>query len=372
MSQQDFLPKTPKIAGINQPFLFAVGTGIALVILLAFFMGGESVSDKIKAKHDTHQQDASREVSALAAKKVKVLLAKPSLHSTAMHQAVEPSLIEGLSKGAFQQAAGSKIEVYGQQLSGSGNTANTPSIPGINIHPVGMGSNITQQDPYTAQNAQSEKKAFVDSEHTASNQLGSAEEKALSPYSLMTGSIISANLLTGINSDLPGKIIAKVSRDIYNTRTGNYLLIPQGTTVTGLYDANVAYGQDRVLIAWSRLIFPNGQSIDLEGMPGVDLVGMAGLHDLVDQHYLRLFGSSLLMSLFGAAGQLSQPQSAGNALTNQQILFSAVGQQMSQTATQLVAKNMNIQPTIKIRPGSTFNILVTKDMVFQGPYQFDQ
>jgi type IV secretion system protein TrbI len=119
---------------------------------------------------------------------------------------------------------------------------------------------------------------------------------------IKAGTIIPATLVTGINSDLPGTMIGKVRRNVYDTVTGNYLLIPQGTTLIGNYDSKVVFGQSRVLIVWSRLIFPNGSSFDLQGMPGVDLTGMAGLHDQVDNHYKRIFGSALLFSVFGAAG----------------------------------------------------------------------
>ncbi len=167
---------------------------------------------------------------------------------------------------------------------------------------------------------------------------------------------------------MPGNIIARVRRDVYDTATGNYLLIPQGTTLIDNYDSQVAYGQSRVLIVWSRLLFPNASSFDLRGMPGADLAGMVGLQDQVDNHYFRLFSSALMFSVFGAAGQLSQPQSSNNQLSSQQIIDGVIGQQMGQTATQLVAKNMNIQPTLKIRPGTDFNMLLTRDMVLPSPY----
>jgi type IV secretion system protein VirB10 len=176
--------------------------------------------------------------------------------------------------------------------------------------------------------------------------------------------------MTGIQSDLPGTIIAKVRQNVYDTVSGNFLLIPQGTTLIGTYDSQVAFGQSRVLIAWSRLIFPNGTSFDLLGMPGADLLGRSGLHDQVDNHYMRIFGSSLMLSIFGAAGQLSQPQTNNGQMTTQQILYGAVGEQMSQTAAQMMEKNLNIQPTLNIRQGARFNVLLTRDLVLPSPYRF--
>ena len=228
-----------------------------------------------------------------------------------------------------------------------------------------------EQAGYQQANMQGEKTAFLQSMKKKDDAfyLNSTLEKPLSPYEVKAGTIIPATLLTGIDSDLPGEIIAQVSQNVYDTVSGNYLLIPQGTKVIGKYDSQIAYGQSRVLIAWSRLIYPNGDSFDLEGMPGADLYGMSGLHDKVDNHYFRIFGSALMFSMFGALGQLSQPQqSATGLLTNQQIIAGAIGQQLTDTGAKLVEKNLNIQPTIKIRPGTNFNILLSRDMVLPAPY----
>lgn len=227
-----------------------------------------------------------------------------------------------------------------------------------------------QKSDYNALNQQDEKKAFLKkSENKSDFYLDSSLQKPMSPYEVKAGTIIPALFETGINSDLPGTITARVSRNIYDTVSGNYLLIPQGTKVLGHYDSQVAYGQERVLMAWSRLIFPNGDSFDLQGQPGVDLAGMSGITDKVNHHTFRVFGSSLMFSLFGAAGQLSQPKNETNQFpSNGQIIFGAIGQQLTQTGAQLVMKNMDIQPTIEIRPGAKFNILLTKDMVLPGAY----
>ena len=125
-------------------------------------------------------------------------------------------------------------------------------------------------------------------------------------------------------------------------------------------------------MAWKQLEFPNGKTFDLEGMPGADLAGYSGLHDQVNNHCFRIFGSALLFSVFGAASQLSQPNNTNSGgPTNQQIIYGAIGQQMTQVASNMVEQNMNIQPTISIRPADNFNILVSRQMVFDGPYQFD-
>jgi type IV secretion system protein VirB10 len=226
---------------------------------------------------------------------------------------------------------------------------------------------------YSVQNGQSQKVAFLKKmKRNDGFTLSSRLEKPISPYSLTAGKAIDATLKTGISSDLPGQIIAVVSRDIYDSVYGNHLLIPQGTEILGEYSSQISYGQDRVLMAWTRLSFPNGDKFDLQGMPGVDLAGLAGLADKVDNHTTKIFGSALAFSVFGALGQLSQPRQAANTQpTNSQIIYGAIGQEMTQTAAKMVEKNMNIQPTITIRPGTRFKILITKDMIFPSPYQYN-
>lgn len=276
-----------------------------------------------------------------------------------------------LSDDAFKSAGESQLSVYQQH-----NNASSFSASPMNLSSGSDSQNTAQslgsdQDKYDAQNGQSQKIAFLQSNTKNSDTIDSQLKTPISKYEVMAGTIIPATLVTGIDSDLPGTITAKVSRDIYDTPTGNYLLIPQGTTIIGAYDSRVSYGQSRVLIAWQRLIFPNGDSFDLNGMPGADLMGMAGLSDLVNHHYARIFGSALMMSMFGAAGQLSQPKDTnGNQISDTQIVYAAVGEQMSQTSAQLVAKNMDIQPTITIRPGANFNVLLTRDMVLPTYYHF--
>ncbi len=273
---------------------------------------------------------------------------------------------------AVQNGMQSGLTPDGFQTGNSGSSQNAPAQPAMN--PVSPAA-APQAAPAAAsdnQNMQGEKNAFLQSAQspTQSTLQGGVQNPA-SPYMVMAGSVIPATLITGINSDLPGQIQAIVSQNVYDSSTGNSVLIPQGARLVGQYDSQVAYGQSRVLIVWSRIIFPNDQSLDLQGMPGADLSGFAGLHDQVDNHYIRIFGSALLMSVFSAGMQLSQPQTSsvnGASPSNQQIIAGAMGQELSQTATQMIQQNLNIQPTLNIRPGDNFNVLVTRDIPFSGPY----
>jgi type IV secretion system protein TrbI len=196
--------------------------------------------------------------------------------------------------------------------------------------------------------------------------------KPVSPYEVKAGTIIPAVMLTAINSDLPGQIIGQVRENVYDSDTGDHLLIPQGTRLVGLYDHHIVYGQQRVLITWKRLLLPDGLSLSLrDGMPGTDAVGAAGFHDQVNNHYLRIFGNALLLTIIGAGVQLSQIPEFGQNFrgpTVGNVLGAAVGQQFGSTASEFVRRGMSLAPTLDIRPGFAFNVMVTQDIVFPGPY----
>src|SRR5437870_7878972 len=202
--------------------------------------------------------------------------------------------------------------------------------------------------------------------------LPAARRPPVSRYEVKAGTIIPAVLLTGVNSDLPGQLIAQVRENVFDTESGQYLLVPQGARLIGLYDHQVAYGQERVLVNWKRVIFPNGSSLSLkDGMPGTDAAGAAGFNDQVNHHLVRVFGNALLLSVISAGLQLSQIPSFGQGFTGPtagNVLGAAVGQELGQTSTELIRRGMNIAPTIEVRPGYAFNVMVTQDLVFPGPY----
>jgi type IV secretory pathway VirB10-like protein len=226
--------------------------------------------------------------------------------------------------------------------------------------------------PGLDQNMQGEKYTFLQAQSQLDNDyLGTTLKDPVSPYEVQAGTIIPGVLITGINSDLPGQIKGQVRSNVYDSVSGKFLLIPQGSTLVGVYDSQVAYGQERVLIVWKRIIFPNGQSINLEGMPGVDMSGYSGFQDQVNNHYSKIFGSVILMSMLSAGAQLSQPQQSSNpwqAPTVGQTMAQSLGTNLANTGTMITAKNINIQPTLEIRQGYQFNISVTKDIVFSHPY----
>lgn len=203
-------------------------------------------------------------------------------------------------------------------------------------------------------------------------KLDSQPEPPRSAYELRAGYVVPAMLISGINSDLPGQIVAQVAQDVYDTATGKWLLIPQGSRLVGTYSSEVAHGQARVLVAWQRIVFPDGKAMDIGAMPGADSAGYAGFNDQVNNHYVRLFAHAFLMSGVIAGITYSQRRNQGNAFRAPDAgsaLSEALGQQLGQVTAQLIAKNLGIAPTLEIRPGYRFNVVVTKDMTFSKPYR---
>jgi type IV secretion system protein TrbI len=229
------------------------------------------------------------------------------------------------------------------------------------------------ENDYDSQNMQSRKEAFLTgSPHSQSDDyLRSTREAPLSRYEIKAGWEIPAVLEQALNSDLPGELKALVTSNVYDTATGLYLLIPQGSRIVGKYDSHVSYGQDGVQVSWSRIIYPDASSIDLDGMIGLDSHGNAGLRDKVDRHYRRLIGFSVLTSLFTAAFEISQrnSQSALTYPTPAQTAGSAVGQELTQTGAQITRRNLNVQPTIKVPAGYKFTVRVNRDILFEAPYE---
>ena len=182
-----------------------------------------------------------------------------------------------------------------------------------------------------------------------------------SPHQVMAGSVIAASLITGLNSDLPGLVTAQVTENVYDTVTGRTLLIPQGSRLIGSYDSVVAFGQSRALLVWQRIILPDGASIQIDNLPASDAAGYVGLEDRVDYHTWRLLKGIGLATLLGVGTELT--------LDDESDLVRAVRESSQQFASQagqqIVTKNLNIQPTIRVRPGWALRVIVHKDLVLR-------
>jgi type IV secretory pathway VirB10-like protein len=187
---------------------------------------------------------------------------------------------------------------------------------------------------------------------------------------VQAGSVIPAALITGISSDLPGQITAQVTENVFDTPSGRLLLVPQGARLIGIYDSQIAFGQSRVLLVWTRLIMPNGRSIVLERQPGADTGGYVGLQDKVDHHWGPLFKAAVLSTLLGVGAELgsgSDGDNNGNSAIIQALRRGAAGS-LNQTGQQIVRRNLNIQPVLTIRPGFPVRVIVSRDLVLE-PYR---
>ena len=192
-----------------------------------------------------------------------------------------------------------------------------------------------------------------------------------SPYTLRAGTVLPGLLITGINSELPGEIVGQVSRNVYDSRTQRLLLIPRGARLIGSYDNQIAAGQGRLLVAWTRLILPDGRSMSLPGLALTDREGKTGAKYKVDNHWWRVFGNAVLLSAIGAGVQLSQPAQSSVLSTPSagQVAAGAVGQELSNIALEILRKGMTVAPTITIRAGQSFNVFLNGDMTFNAPYE---
>ena len=242
-----------------------------------------------------------------------------------------------------------------------GNTATTPptaTLPQPDLASLGLAP-----QPATP-SAQDRQLAFL---NQTPDKRTVSPDRVAAPSSknvLQAGAVISAALITGIRSDLPGQITAQVTENIYDSPTGKILLVPQGTRVIGQYDSGVGFGQRRILLVWDRLIFPNGRSILLERQPGADAEGYAGLEDGVDYHWGELFKAaalSTLLSVGAESGSSSGESEIVRALRN------GASNSISQTGQQIVQRQLNIAPTLTIRPGFPVRVIVTRDLVLE-PY----
>ena len=233
--------------------------------------------------------------------------------------------------------------------------------------PGTAGDDGARAAPYGDQNQQDAKQAFLNSPIDRAIYSPDRLQTPLSPYELMAGTVIPAALITGLNSDLPGQVIAQVTQDVYDSVSGRYLLVPQGAKLIGKYDSVVAYGQSRVLLIWTRLIMPDGSSVVLDNLPGADTQGYAGLEDGVDYHFWRLLRGVALSSLLGVSSALATNNVVGGTGTGNVII--ALGQSGDQAANQagqsIVSRDLGIQPTLTVRPGFPLDVMVNRDLIFR-------
>jgi type IV secretory pathway VirB10-like protein len=290
---------------------------------------------------------------------------------------------------SYQAALASSVVVGGVQASAqSGAAAQRPTLAMQEEQLISLGDSVlrasmqsngngakslaTSSEPSNGPPSANEQRAsFSD---RAAKSVGALIVAQLEPagtgYALRAGTVIPGLLITSISSELPGEIVGQVSRDVYDSRTQRTLLIPKGSRLIGSYDNQVAAGQGRLLVAWTRLLLPDGRSMRLPGLAVADRQGNAGAKGSVDNHWRRVFGNALLLSAIGAGVQLSQPAQASvlSAPSAGQVAAGAVGQELSSVALEILRRGMDVKPTISIPSGQPFNVLLSGDLLFDEPY----
>ena len=242
------------------------------------------------------------------------------------------------------------------------------ALAGFDPLAAGPASTAAQPvDPTATQNRQNQKEAFLKGGSTETRNSGSLQMPA-SPYQVMAGTVIAGALVTGIKSDLPGDVIATVTEPVYDSATGKFLLIPQGSRILGKYNSQVSYGQSRVQVVWNRIILPDTSSLKLDNLAGTDPAGYAGLEDGVDWHWDRVFAGAALTTLLGVGAELAAPQNRQDG--NRVIVAGrdSLQDSVNQVGQEMTRRNMNIQPTLTERPGLPVRIIVNRDLVLR-PYQ---
>lgn len=247
-------------------------------------------------------------------------------------------------------------------IGSEGAARQTPAGSSAALPPQGMASAaapsqvVERQGPTSGQAA---KRDFLTARGEHPAESSHRLVPAASPFIVQAGSVIPAALITGIRSDLPGMITAQVTQNVYDSVAGRHLLIPQGSRLIGEYDSQISFGQNRVLLAWDRLILPDGRSIQLDRLPGTDVSGYSGLQDRVDQHWGGLFRAALISTLLSVGTEVGSDDD--DSLVR--ALREGSSESIGRTGQDLVRRQMNVQPTLTVRPGFQLRVIVTRDLV---------
>ncbi|OJZ06386.1 TrbI/VirB10 family protein [Variovorax sp. 67-131] len=242
------------------------------------------------------------------------------------------------------------------------------ALAGFDPLAAGPASTAAQPaDPTAVQNRQDQKEAFQKVGTTETRNSGHLQMPG-SPYQVVAGTVIAGALVTGIKSDLPRDVIATVTEPVYDTATGKFLLIPQGSRILGKYNSQVSFGQSRVQMVWNRIILPDASSLTLDNLVGTDPAGYVGLEDEVDRHWGRILAGAALTTLLGVGAELAAPENRQDG--NRIVIATRDGLQdsVNQTGQEMTRRNMNVQPTLTARPGLPVRVIVNRDLVLR-PYQ---
>jgi type IV secretory pathway VirB10-like protein len=382
-------PRTP-VTRWNRHYILAGGVALAALIAIGFYVGfGGAHRPKPKADATQPAADVTPTTSGLADRYPKGYgdpavqaaagpgtASLPSPGSLAAQgqgpataapaRPVDPAVQQAQQQALAARSASPFFQTGGPSGVSAAPPAPAPTALAVGGPTSGPAAEAAALDVQPA-NGQGAKRQFL-AGAKADDYLVNPLRAPISPWEVKAGTVISAALLTAINSDLPGEIIAQVTEPVYDHVSGRTILIPQGSRLIGQYDSQVAYGQERALIAWNRIVMPDGRSINIGAMGGADLSGAAGLKDRVDNHFWQLARGIMLSTVFSvgaASAQDASSRSSGSFVLNS--AGTGVSAEAQQVGQQITSRDLNRQPTITVRAGWPLRVLVNKDMVL-APY----
>lgn len=384
-------PRNP-VTRWNRKYLIVGATGLAGIVALGFYLGfGGAHAPQARPEAMTDAADTGQVQTPAISTRYAAGYADPALQAQALSGTATlpppegapgtlpagtppppppPAQVDPAVQAAREQALAARTSgpFFGGQPSAA--AAAGPADLAALVRPIAAsagGAGEPAAPEVQPANGQAAKRQFAANART-DDYLTNPLQPALSPWEVKAGSIISAALVTAINSDLPGQVIAQVTEPVYDHRTGRTVLIPQGSRLIGQYDSQIAYGQNRALIAWNRIIMPDGRSINIGSMAGADLSGAAGLQDKTDGHFGQLARGVILSTLFSVGAAAAQD--AGNRSSGALVINSAasgVSNSAQQVGQQITGRDLNRQPTLRVRAGWPVRVLVSKDMIL-APY----
>ncbi|PYD48638.1 TrbI/VirB10 family protein [Novacetimonas pomaceti] len=354
----------PRVVRLSRTVVWSLG-GVG-VIAVAFALGYalENSSHKAPpaASQDTDARPSADGLAGLPSDYVgkdvpKLGPALPGdLGHTILHaQEQDKTVSGGGDRRAAQEveaAIASKLFVQTGERDRAGEQATPPT----------SGASASQANPASAADAQSGNRAFLAGQPDRMTVSPDRIMPSASPYVLQAGTVIAGALNTKISSDLPGQIVGHVTQNVYDSPTGRYLLIPQGSTLFGAYNSGITFGQQRTQIIWTRLIFPNAESLVLEKLPGGDAIGQSGLSDKVNNHWGQLFKAALVTTLLSVGSEAGTSWNENNLM---QAIRSGASNGFSMVGNRLIDRSLNVQPTLTDRPGLPFTLILNCDLILK-------
>jgi type IV secretion system protein VirB10 len=371
-------PERPRVTRISRKVLIGFGTvaSVSVLGLTYWALQSHGVKPESQNLYNTQNQNVADGVASLPSnygdlpKQAPQLgpplpgdLGPPILH--AEQGSNTPAATNAANQQLIQEQDSARTSSLFVQTASASSALQQGQMGSVMSEQSNSGTDNQPVSPSSDQNMQDQKLAFLNGPSDAPTVSSDRLTPAASPYIIQAGTVIPAALITGIESDLPGQITAQVTENVYDSPTGQYLLIPQGARLIGEYNSEVAYAQTRVQLIWTRLILPDDQSIILDNQSGADTQGYSGLQDGVNNHWGALFEAALLSTFLSVGAEAGTSNQENNLI---QAIRSGASDSFNQAGQQVVERELNIQPTLTIRTGFPVRVIVNQDFILK-PYQ---